>query len=128
MQDVNSEAKTAMRVGVYVDAFNLYYGARDWCGKGEPGWRWLDVIGLVEGRIDAAVVISNDGDLRFALEAARRRVPIGLVNPGTKPTVIALKSEKPMSSMHWWMRLDASAYLRNQFEPRLDLPTKPFGW
>ncbi|MCW2843474.1 MAG: hypothetical protein JWN22_1390 [Nocardioides sp.] len=36
-----------MRVGVYVDAFNLYYGARDRCGRSSPGWRWLDVRGLV---------------------------------------------------------------------------------
>ncbi|PWV71430.1 hypothetical protein SAMN05421630_115133 [Prauserella marina] len=32
-----------MRVGVYVDAFNVYYGARAQCGRGTPGWRWLDL-------------------------------------------------------------------------------------
>ncbi|HEY7200404.1 MAG TPA: NYN domain-containing protein, partial [Candidatus Dormibacteraeota bacterium] len=31
-----------MRVGVYVDGFNLYYGARGLCGRGTAGWRWLD--------------------------------------------------------------------------------------
>jgi hypothetical protein len=31
-----------MRVGVYIDGFNLYYGAKAWCGAGTPGWRWLD--------------------------------------------------------------------------------------
>jgi NYN domain len=35
-----------MRVGVYVDGFNLYYGARGLCGRGTPGWRWLDVRAL----------------------------------------------------------------------------------
>lgn len=35
-----------MRVGVYVDGFNLYYGARGLCGRGTPGWRWLDLRGL----------------------------------------------------------------------------------
>jgi hypothetical protein len=35
-----------MRVGVYVDGFNLYYGARALCGRGTPGWRWLDVRAL----------------------------------------------------------------------------------
>jgi hypothetical protein len=35
-----------MRVGVYVDGFNLYYGARALCGRGESGWRWLDVRAL----------------------------------------------------------------------------------
>jgi uncharacterized LabA/DUF88 family protein len=37
-----------MRVAAYVDGFNLYRGARRLCGKGEPGWRWLDVRALIE--------------------------------------------------------------------------------
>lgn len=40
-----------MRVGVYVDGYNLYYGARQVCGRGTPGWRWLDVRGLATGII-----------------------------------------------------------------------------
>jgi hypothetical protein len=40
------------RVGVYVDGFNLYYGARDLCGRGTPGWRWLDVRALAKALID----------------------------------------------------------------------------
>ena len=35
-----------MRVGVYVDGFNLYYGARSLAGRGTPGWRWLDLRAL----------------------------------------------------------------------------------
>lgn len=35
-----------MRIGVYIDGFNLYYGARGLCGRGTPGWRWLDLRGL----------------------------------------------------------------------------------
>lgn len=37
-----------MRVGVYIDGFNLYYGARVLCGRGTAGWRWLDVRALAE--------------------------------------------------------------------------------
>ena len=37
-----------MRVGVYIDGFNLYYGARKRCGRGTEGWRWLDVRAVVE--------------------------------------------------------------------------------
>jgi hypothetical protein len=40
-----------MRVGVYVDGFNLYYGGRDSCGKGTAGWRWLDIRSLAEDLI-----------------------------------------------------------------------------
>ena len=32
-----------MRVGVYIDGFNLYYGGRRICGRSTPGWRWLDL-------------------------------------------------------------------------------------
>jgi hypothetical protein len=39
-----------VRVGVYVDGFNLYYGARGLCGRGSPGGRWLDLRGLA-GRL-----------------------------------------------------------------------------
>lgn len=42
-----------MRVGVYVDAYNLYYGGRHCCGRSTPGWRWLDVRALVESVISA---------------------------------------------------------------------------
>ena len=40
-----------LRIGVYVDAYNLYYGGRATCGRGTPGWRWLDIRGLVESVI-----------------------------------------------------------------------------
>jgi hypothetical protein len=33
-------------VGVYVDGYNLYYGARAMCGRSTPGWRWLDLRAL----------------------------------------------------------------------------------
>lgn len=37
-----------MRVGVYVDGYNLYYGGRSCCGRGTAGWRWLDIRVLAE--------------------------------------------------------------------------------
>ena len=40
-----------MRVGVYIDGFNLYYGAKAWCGAGTPGWRWLDMRALVASKL-----------------------------------------------------------------------------
>lgn len=42
-----------MRVGVYIDGFNLYYGGRKLCDPGTPGWRWLDIRGLVASRLPA---------------------------------------------------------------------------
>lgn len=40
-----------MRIGVYIDGFNLYYGARDFCGRGKAGWRWLDLEALATNLI-----------------------------------------------------------------------------
>jgi hypothetical protein len=38
-----------MRVGVYVDGFNLYYGGRSqFPTPSAPGWRWLDIRALAE--------------------------------------------------------------------------------
>ena len=38
-----------MRVGVYIDGYNLYYGARAIMGgAGLPGWRWLNLRQMVE--------------------------------------------------------------------------------
>lgn len=36
-----------MKVGVYIDGYNLYYGGRGLCGRSTPGWRWLDLKALV---------------------------------------------------------------------------------
>jgi uncharacterized LabA/DUF88 family protein len=43
-----------VRVGVYVDGYNLYYGARGLCGRSTPGWRWLDVRLLAQRLITTA--------------------------------------------------------------------------
>ena len=40
-----------MRVGVYVDGFNLYYGGRSAFGKGTPGWKWLGLRELADGLV-----------------------------------------------------------------------------
>lgn len=42
-----------MRVGVYIDGYNLYYGGRKHCGRGAAGWRWLDLRGLVADLVAA---------------------------------------------------------------------------
>ena len=37
-----------MRVGVYIDGLNLYYGGRRLCGRYERSWRWHDVTALAD--------------------------------------------------------------------------------
>lgn len=48
-----------MRVGVYVDGYNLYYGGRGLCGRSTPGWRWLDIRSLAQRLIAGAPGWSN---------------------------------------------------------------------
>lgn len=246
-----------MRVGVYVDGYNLYYGGRDHCGRGVAGWRWLDIASVAEslidpalwvggylerivyctatrdregdptsladqltyigalelgrvpteiaygqyvprvkrghlvddrkkrkprvlspgasqlpawlpaaevagpagqdvlrvsiqtfeekgsdvnvashllldilsGSIDAAIVISNDSDLRFPLEQARLRIPIGTVNPGVKPTPQSLRGDAHAGAgRHWWRRLLPADYTGCQLPDPSAGYTRPAGW
>ncbi|HEX6073989.1 MAG TPA: NYN domain-containing protein [Micromonosporaceae bacterium] len=46
-----------MRVGVYIDGYNLYYGGRGLMGgPGVPGWRWLDLRSM-----STAIVAAHSG-------------------------------------------------------------------
>lgn len=240
-----------MKVGVYVDAFNLYYGMRGHCGRGTSGWRWLDIRSLAEdlcgwqgasvtrvvyctARVDAtdspsahtdqgiylqalkehgaidvlelgryvawpkiaplanktpagsaeiiqpdgrqlpvglpiwekedssvylaqvrmreekgsdvnvatyllsdifrqevggAIVISNDSDLALPLSIARSLVPVGTVNPSSKPLAGALRgiaSEGP--GRHWWGNLSSDHFRRNQLPESVGRWRKPTDW
>lgn len=57
--------------------------------------------------IDAAIVISNDSDLAFALRTARQYVPVGTVNPSPNYLAGALKG-RPSDGVgnHWWTQLN----------------------
>lgn len=46
-----SRSWSDVRVGVYIDGYNLYYGARKMCGRSTRGWRWLDLRGLADNLI-----------------------------------------------------------------------------
>jgi uncharacterized LabA/DUF88 family protein len=48
-----------VKVGVYVDGFNLYYGARSMCGRGTAGWRWLDIRALASSLLPSSWVLGN---------------------------------------------------------------------
>lgn len=42
-----------MKIGVYIDGYNLYYGGRGVCGRSTLGWRWLDLRKLAKGLVTA---------------------------------------------------------------------------
>ena len=60
-----------MLVGVYIDGFNLYYGARALCGKSTPGWRWLDLRGLARRLIQTHSTWSSELTLEVTYCTAR---------------------------------------------------------
>lgn len=243
-----------VRIGVYVDGFNLYYGGRGLCGRGTPGWRWLDLralatslvarrtnwpdarvtrlvyctaridglsnpsgqadqdvylkalaaagsvdhieygsyvarvktaplavkdktgrpelvgpawpvmvqdgqggvvdgavfmvsyanreekgsdvnvashllLDVLGGAVDGALVISNDSDLRFPVEQARARVPVGVVNPSPNHLAGALRSEPSAGAgRHWWARLNCADLTSHQLPDPAGKYRRPDGW
>lgn len=243
-----------MRVGVYVDGYNLYYGGRSLCGRGTAGWRWLDIRALAHtliterrdwtgasihrvvyctarvdsvenptghadqdvylkalrmsgcvdhieyghyvsrvkslplairqpnGRprlvapswpvmvqddtgapvkdakfmvsvaareekgsdvnlaahllldvlrqvVDAALVLSNDSDLRLPLEEARNLVPVGLINPSPNQTAGALRGTPSAGAgRHFWRSLRGKDLLVHQLHDPVGNYRKPHGW
>jgi hypothetical protein len=243
-----------MRVSVLVDAYNLYYAGRKLCGRGVPGWRWLDVralataliseqsaawpgaavarvvyctaringaanpggaadqdvylkallasgsvdhigygnyiskvikrplatedkqrkpvithpgwpitvqrngasvpdatfmasvatyeekgsdvnvashllVDVLAGGFQAAVVISNDSDLRWPVQEARRRIPVGLVNPGSGYTAGHLSGEPGAGAgRHWWRTLRATDFASHQLPDPAGKHRRPAGW
>ncbi len=62
-----------MRVGMYIDGYNLYYGGRGICGRGVAGWRWLDLRAMLEAVIAAQSPWSAEVDTRVVFCTARIR-------------------------------------------------------
>lgn len=50
-----------MRVGVYIDGFNVYYGGRGLFGRNVAGWRWLDYRKLSERLVAQRRNWTSDG-------------------------------------------------------------------
>lgn len=42
---------STMRIGIYIDGYNLYYGGRGLCGRSTLGWRWLDLRSLARALV-----------------------------------------------------------------------------
>ncbi|MFF2404843.1 PIN domain-containing protein [Streptomyces goshikiensis] len=86
----------------------------------------LDVLG---GTIDAAIVISNDSDLRFPLAQARQRVPVGLVNPSKGFLAGDLKgSPQDGVGLHWWRQLTPADFQQHQLPDPTGKYSRPTGW
>lgn len=87
------------------------------------------LIDVLTGRVDAAVVISNDSDLKFPVATARAHVPVGTVNPGKGYTAGALTGAPGDGcGNHWWRSLNATHFTSNQLPDPCGRIGKPPGW
>jgi hypothetical protein len=87
------------------------------------------LVDVLTGTVDAAIVISNDSDLKFPIRYARTRVPIGVVNPTDSYTAGALRGNPDDGvGRHWWRTLTAADFQSSQLPDEVAALTKPEGW
>jgi hypothetical protein len=87
------------------------------------------LIDVLDGTIEGAIVICNDSDLRFPLAEARKRVPVGLVNPSPGVLAGALRG-KPTDGVggHWWLQLNDQDFKNHQLPDPCGKYVKPAPW
>lgn len=87
------------------------------------------LIDVIDGKIDAAIVISNDSDLRLPVATSRERVPTGIVNPSPSATAGDLRGE-PTDGVggHWWYRLLRADFTSCQLPDAVGPSQRPRGW
>ena len=87
------------------------------------------LIDLHTQQIDAAVLITNDSDLRLPARHARRHIPVGTVNPRGTPTAGGLRGDRDGGpGGHWWYRLTADDLRACQLPAIVDGHRRPKGW
>ena len=87
------------------------------------------LLDVLRGDVEGALVVSNDSDLRFPIEQARERVPIGLVNPTPGQTAGALRTSAGIGAgRHFWRKLTASDFAAHQLPNPAGGYSMPMGW
>jgi hypothetical protein len=79
--------------------------------------------------VDAAIVISNDSDLKLPVASVRRLMPLGIVNPGRGYTAGALRHDPATSVPQQWDRqLTYADFTAHQLPDPVKAYNKPSGW
>jgi hypothetical protein len=87
------------------------------------------LVDVLTSRVDAAVVISNDSDLRFPIQFARNHVPAGVVNPSPNRLAGALRGQAGIGAgRHWWYQLTAADLTGHQLPDPAGGYRRPQGW
>ncbi len=87
------------------------------------------LIDVLESRVSAALVLTNDSDLAFPIKVARSYVPVGTINPRGNHTAGRLKSDaRDGVGSHWWYRLTNQDFLNNQMPSAIGNIHIPSPW
>lgn len=87
------------------------------------------LLDVLQHDVDAAVVVSNDSDLKLPIQEARKRVPVGIVKPGAAQLAGDLRgTPSEGAGGHWWGQLDATRLREHQLPDSVNGLTKPNGW
>lgn len=87
------------------------------------------LVDVLLGDIDAAVVISNDSDLRYPVQQARERVPVGIVTPTSGNLAGDLRGKASDGvGGHWWTQLTAADFAAHQLPDPAAGVARPPGW
>lgn len=84
---------------------------------------------MMDEKVDGAVVISNDSDLRLPLRVARQRIPTATINPSKNPLAGHLRGNSTDGvGGHWWYQLVESDIRTTQLPNPAAKLLKPKGW
>jgi len=87
------------------------------------------LLDVTRGAVDAAVVISNDSDLRLPIVEVRKLVPVSTVNPTSGHLAGALRGRPDAGAQqHWWYQLQATDFTTCQLPSKIDQLHSPAGW
>ncbi|CAL8973816.1 hypothetical protein CELL_01626 [Cellulomonas sp. T2.31MG-18] len=87
------------------------------------------LVDVLNGAVDAVVVVSNDSDLKFPVHFARERVPVGHVNPHGNffaGDLAGVPTEGVGS--HWWRKLHAGDFTGHQLPTTVGRYSRPPKW
>lgn len=87
------------------------------------------LLDVLSSSVDAAVIVSNDSDLKLPVHLARARVPVGHVNPagGYFAGDLTGKGSDGVGG-HWWRKLGPADYLDHQLPNPAGGYSKPPPW
>lgn len=87
------------------------------------------LVDVLEGGLDAVVILTNDSDFKLPIGYVREKVSVGLINPGGGRFVADLKgSPSDGIGNHWWYSLKKEDYLSALLPDDVLGYTRPSEW